>query len=268
MSSRKLDLTTIPELKLMKKIPKELFARGDISLLNRDKVSIVGTRRPSSYTKEFTYKLADGFAKLGYIVVSGGAMGVDATAHRGAGVKNSILVAGSGLNIKYPAVNRRLIEEIEEKGLLLSLFKDDFKPTKWSFVVRNELVVALGKILIVPEADLNSGSLRSVEFALRMKKDIYTIPQRLNESRGTNKLLSESKIKCIYDIDEFLESFRRDKEALSNGKNNLERENTIFEYLKSSPSLDEAYQKFGDRIFELELEGSIKVADGRVILLK
>jgi len=84
-----------------------------------------------------------------------------------------------GINIKYPAINKNLLCDIEKQGLLLSQFKKDFKATPWSFVVRNELVVALGDVLIVAEAQLSSGSMRSVEFALKMNKDIFVLPHRV-----------------------------------------------------------------------------------------
>ena len=150
----------IIELGEMKKYPKVLFYRGDLDLLKRPKVSIVGTRTPNLYTQQMTEQIAKALAKRGVCVVSGAAMGVDALAHEAAGADNTIAVLGCGLDIRYPAINSALITSIEEKGLLLSQFNDGFRATKWSFVVRNELVVALGDMLIVTEADMGSGSLR------------------------------------------------------------------------------------------------------------
>ena len=75
-----------------------------------------------------------------------------------------------GLDIRYPVINRPLIEGIENRGLILSQFNDGFRATGWSFVVRNELVVALGDLLIVTEADLKSGSMRSVEYGFENGK--------------------------------------------------------------------------------------------------
>lgn len=182
---------TIPELNLMKKYPKELYAIGNQELLKRPKVSIVGTRRPSNYTKQFTYALAQALSKRGVTIVSGVAMGVDAIAHHASKPENSIAVVANSLDIRYPAINKNLIEAIERHGLMLSQFPATFKATPWSFVVRNELVVALGDVLIVTEADENSGSMRSVEFALKMGKKIYVLPQRLDDSRGTTRLLEK-----------------------------------------------------------------------------
>ena len=128
----------IVALDRMKKYPPELFYKGNLALLERPKVSIVGTRRPSAYTRQFTFSLARALAKRGVCVVSGAAMGVDSIAHEGAGSDNTIAVVANGLDIRYPVINRTLIESIEKEGLILSQFNDGFRATGWSFVVRNE----------------------------------------------------------------------------------------------------------------------------------
>jgi DNA processing protein len=103
-----LDLS-LPELASMKKTPERIYCNGDTSLLARPKVSIVGTRRPSAYTRQMTYELAKALSKRGVCIVSGAAMGVDAIAHQGAGADNTIAVMATGIDIRYPAVNRDLI---------------------------------------------------------------------------------------------------------------------------------------------------------------
>ena len=254
-------LTHIEALEDMKKYPKELYAIGNQALLGRPKVSIVGTRRPSSYTKEFTYTLAQELSKRGVVIVSGGAMGVDATAHHAGKPDNSIAVVANSLDIRYPVINKNLIEAIERRGLVLSQFPATFKATPWSFVVRNELVVALGDILIVTEADERSGSMRSVEFALKMGKDIYVLPQQLNESRGTNRLLEEGLAKPIYNIETFA-----DKYGVKPTVENIEKDD-FFYFCQTSPTFDLAIEKFGSKVYEAELEGIIKVENGLVRLL-
>ncbi len=247
----------IAELSSMSKVPDRLFYLGNKELLQKPKVSIVGTRRPSSYTKDWTYKLAKELAKRGVVVVSGAAMGVDAIAHMGAKAENTVAVVANGLDIRYPAVNKNLISDIEQRGLVISFFEPGFRATKWSFVKRNELVVALGEVLIVTEADLNSGSLRSVEYALKMGKEIYVLPHRLNESLGTNDLLKDGKAEAIYSIEEFANRFGKIEDKKD--------EFTLF--LEKSPTLNEALVKFGDKIYEAELEGLIAIENGYVKLL-
>lgn len=251
--------THIDVLESMKKYPSELFYKGDPALLERPKVSIVGTRRPSNYTKQFTYSIAKALAKRGVCVVSGAAMGVDATAHSGAGEENTIAVVANGLDIRYPMVNRSLIEGIEKRGLILSQFNDGFRTTAWSFVVRNELVVALGDILIVTEADLDSGSMRSVEYALKMGKEIWVLPQRLDESLGTNRLLVEGKAKAIQDVEIFASRFGQAVQS------DIVKDE-FFYFCQTSPTFDDTVKKFGDRVYEAELEGTVTIHNGIVRL--
>ena len=251
----------IDSLDSMKKYPKELYYVGDLTLLDRPKVSIVGSRRPMGYTKEWTQKLSKELSSRGVVVVSGGAMGVDAIAHIGAGAENSICVCASGLDILYPRINRTLLESIYKKGLAISQFPKGFTPTPWSFVVRNELVVALGDILIITEANLNSGSMRSAEFALKMGKRIYVLPHRLNESLGTNSLLAQSLAEPILDIEKFCSKF-----GVVPRDDTLIRDD-FFYFCQNSPTLDEAVAKFGSRVYEAELDGVIKIDNGVINLV-
>ena len=136
------------------------------------------------------------------VIVSGAAMGVDAIAHQNA-IPNTIAVVANGLDIKYPAINKNLITQIETNSLVLSTYPKSSVARTYTFVERNELVVALGDVLIVTQADINSGSLRSVEFALKMGKKIYTLPHRIGESEGTNRLLNQGLATAIYNVDIF-----------------------------------------------------------------
>ena len=244
----------IQELEAMKKYPKKLFYKGDIQLLKKSKVSIIGTRRPSSYTKKFTHQLSKELSKRDVIVVSGAAIGVDAVAHTSAGSSNTIAVVANGLDIKYPAINAKLINSIENEGLVLSAYENGEKARNYTFVHRNEIVVALGDILIVSEADEKSGSLTSVKYALDMGKKVYTLPHRLGESLGTQKLVSKGLIEPIYNLEKFLNIFGEIKT----------QDSQLNTYLNTFPLYEEALAKYKDKIFELELEGQIRVENGYI----
>jgi DNA processing protein len=250
----------IKELESMKKYPKELFFIGNKTLLERKKVSIIGSRKPNQYARTKTYELAQKLSKNGVCIVSGGAIGVDAIAHKAAESKNTIMVAATGLDKRYPAINAKLIQEIEMHGLVLSQFKQGSLSTRYNFVLRNELVVALGDILVVTYADLNSGSMRSVEYALSMGKKIYVLSHRIGESEATNRLLSESKAEAIYDIDLFV------KELSGEIKKEPKESNSFLDFCKDSPSYSEVLQKFPSEVFEAELSGSIEVVNGTIVL--
>ncbi len=252
----------IKELENMKKYPKELYFIGNTQLLKRKKISIVGTRKPSNYTKEFTYKLASKLSQNGICIVSGAAMGVDSIAHSGAGLNNTIAVVANGLDIRYPSVNKNQIIEIEKNGLIISSFKEGEKARLYSFVQRNEIVVALGDKLIVTQADLNSGSMTSVEFAIKQNKEIFVLPHRINESLATNELIKKGLAKAIYDIDEFIEDIVG--VGLFGFENSFDE---ILEYCKSNPIYDEVLFKYPDKILEYELDGKIAIKDGKVFVL-
>lgn len=250
----------IPELTCMKRYPEKLYYRGDSRLLDRPKISIVGTRRPNPYTRAMTYELSKKLSLSGMVVVSGAAAGVDAIAHQGAGSENTIAILPCGIDMRYPAANASLIEAIEQYGLTMTPFAPDFTAREWSFVVRNEIVVALGDALIVTEADIGSGSMRSVEYALSMGKEIYVLPHRLRESAATRQLLSDGKATAIDDIDTFV--------ALMSQKGRNAIDDTPFiAYCRNNPTYEEVVGKFPSDIFEAELSGIIEVRNGRVAVV-
>lgn len=250
----------IPQLKNMKKYPNELFYIGNTNLLQTPMISIVGTRKPNSYTKEFTHKLASKLSLHGITIVSGAAMGVDAVAHKACQNYQTIAVVANGLDIRYPSVNKNLIENIEKQGLVLSAYEEKQKARNYTFVLRNEIVVALGEVLIVTQADLNSGSLTSVEYALKMGKKVYTLPHRINDSLGTQELVQKGLIEPIYDIDKFISSF-------TNTSAPKVLKDEFLEYCQNSPNYDEAVLKYSDKVFEYELLGKIEIKNGKIFLI-
>ena len=251
----------IDALESMKKYPQQLYCIGNTELLNKRKISIVGSRKPNQYAREMTHLLASKLSKAGVTVVSGGAIGVDAIAHKAAGADNTIMVAATGLDKRYPAINKNLISAIEQEGLVLSQFSEQTPSNKYNFVLRNELVVALGDVLVVTYADKDSGTMRSVEYALKMGKKIFVLPHRIGESDGTNLLLQENKAEAIYSIEKFVALFScvsEEKAAIT--------EDLFLSYCKTNPSYEEALKKFPERVFEAELLADIIVKNGRIFL--
>ena len=186
-------------------------------------------------------------------------MGTDRIAHEGAGNSRTIAVLPCGIDLRYPAENRELIGSIEREGLILSPFDPGFSAREWSFVARNEIVVALGDVLVVAEADIGSGSMRSVEYALAMGKPIYVLPHRIRESDGTRRLLAEGKAEAIDDIDAFVADITR------KGRQSVE-DTPFIAFCRSNPTYEEAMAAFPSEVFEAELGGMIEVRNGRVIV--
>ncbi len=250
----------IPELSSMKHYPEKLYYRGDLGLLQRPKISIVGTRRPNPYTRAITFELSKKLALSGMAIISGAAAGVDTIAHQGAGSENTIAVLPCGIDIRYPVANTELIGSIEKCGLTISQFEPAFLARDWSFVVRNEIVVALGDILIVTEADIGSGSMRSVEYAMDMGKPIYVLPHRLRESAATRQLLREGQAEAIDDIDAFVVHMSQ------KGRNAID-DTPFIAYCRNNPTYEEVVGKFPSEIFQAELSGIIEVRNGRVAVV-
>jgi len=242
---------------------KNIYYVGDLSLLKSRKVSIVGTRKPISYTKEMVFRLSNSLSKVGVSVVSGGAMGVDIIA-LDASLPNCISVMPCSLDLIYPKVNENKIKKIYENALAISEYEATFRATKWSFVQRNRLVTLLGEVLIIAEADLNSGSMRSFEWAKKYNRDVYVLAHRLGQSEGTNYLLKNNLAKAIYDIDEFIDSLNFEK--IESKKESLEDDDIIKFCLKNS-NYEDAIAKFGDKIFEYELYGKIAIENNFIRVL-
>ena len=221
----------------------ELFYKGNLELLKKPKIAIVGSRKASKYTKEMTFILAKKLSKK-FTIISGGALGVDTEAHRGA-FPNTIFVSPSSLDIIYPKANENLIKNIYKNALAISEYEKEYRPYKHTFLQRNRIIVKLSKFVIITEAETNSGSMRSYEWAKEYNKKVYVIPQRLKESSGTRYLAAKSLAEVIWDIDKFCKNL-----GIEDDKNIL--------------SINEAIKKYGDKIYEMELEGKVSIKNGKV----
>lgn len=248
-----LDMHVI-EFDILKSYPKELYYIGNKDLLLNKKISIVGSRRPISYTKQLTYELSSKLSLRGFTIVSGAAMGVDSISHNSSINYNTIAVMANSLDIRYPSVNSSLIKNIENNGLCLSAYEKNYKARAYDFVKRNELVVSLGEILIITQADLNSGSLHSYNFAKKLGKKIYVIPHRINDSLGTQNLIKNNLVEVIYNVDDFVNTFKKIDHI----------NDEIINFCKNTVSLDVALKIYGNKIYEYELDGKLYINNLKV----
>lgn len=249
-------LEILPQaLNRLKNPPKELNFIGDTSLLELPKVAVVGSRKASVYTKECVAALCTALKSANVCVVSGGAIGVDIAAHKAA-MPRTIGVFASGLDIIYPAQNKAAIKEIYAKGLALSEYDEGEPPIAYRFLERNRIVVGLSQALVVAQADLRSGSMQSARLAHELKIPVFVLPQRINESSGTNALLASKKAELIDDYVKFTSLFGEVKEQKT--------DDDIVKFCKNGVSLDEALSKFGEIIYEYELDGLVEISNLRV----
>lgn len=179
--------------------PAVLYYRGDPGLVAADSlmpiVAIVGTRDPTDYAKRWSHKLAAALAQSGVIVVSGMAEGVDTQAHLGCleAQGKTIAVLGTGTDIAYPPRNRGLYQQILERGLLLSEYPAGTPPSRPHFPRRNRIIAALSRATLVMEAPQKSGALITAYMANDYGRDVYVLPNSLDNPRAVGSLGLMSK---------------------------------------------------------------------------
>ena len=207
------------KLRYLDDAPMLLYCKGDISLLNTDAISIVGTRMPSNYGRYVTEKFAGVLASAGLTVVSGLAYGVDAISHRKALEVNgkTIAVLGGGLNHIYPEANTNLANEIAEKGLLISEYPPFAKPTKYTFPVRNRIIAGLSLGTLITEAGKKSGTIHTKEYALDYGRDVFAVPGNINslKSELPNSLIRSAQAECVLEPEDILIRYNMDSPKLA-----------------------------------------------------
>ncbi|MCR8695865.1 DNA-processing protein DprA, partial [Campylobacter sp. RM19073] len=160
-------------------------------------------------------------------------------------------VFGNGLDQIYPIQNSKIIKDIYENSLALSTYEPDITAKGWQFLERNLITVALSDAVVVAQADIQSGSMSSARAAIKFGIPLYVLPQRLGESSGTNELLQSGKAQIITDFDKF---------AMKFGVENYDNiGDEVVEFIKQNSNFDDCYAKFGDLIYEYELDGKIAI---------
>ncbi len=183
------------QLRSVPDAPPFLYMRGEIAIEDALAVAIVGSRRATPYGLDMAERLAGELATRGVTVVSGLARGIDSAAHRGAlgAGGRTIAVLGSGADVIYPPENRRLAEEITERGAVVSQFELGTRPLAFHFPARNRVIAALALGVVVVEAAERSGSLITAGLAAELGREVMAVPGRVTsaESRGTHGLIQD-----------------------------------------------------------------------------
>ena len=194
-------------LESIAKPPKRLYYTGKLPANRLPTVAIVGTRKPSSYGREVTERLAFDLAKQGIVIVSGLALGVDAIAHRAAIDANGLTIAvlANALPDIRPAANRDIGERIlRANGAIISEKDEDYQVGKWSFLERNRIVAGISDAVLITEAAARSGSLNTAMYALEQGKEVFVVPGNITStlSVGCNALLKQgaTPVTCAEDI--------------------------------------------------------------------
>ena len=159
--------------------PLILFYQGNLSAPNRKTMAMIGSRRASSFGLRIAETMAEGLSKAGVAIASGLAYGIDSSSHLGClkGSAPTIAVLGCGLDIIYPSGNERLKSRIlDQGGLFLSEYPPGEKPLAHHFPVRNRIISGLSQGVILIEARIHSGSMRTIDHALNQGREIFVYP--------------------------------------------------------------------------------------------
>ena len=195
-----------PLLKQINNPPDPLYYIGNLDLLRRECVAIVGSRRTTQYGRWTARTLGKKIAAAGGVVVSGMAAGIDACAHWGAidagetdGCFGTVAVMGCGIDICYPKSNRELWEKITSKGLVISEYGPGTEPARYTFPQRNRIISGVSGAVAVVQAPNSSGALITAECAVEQGRDVYAVPANINSeySFGSNKLLLDGAIPLV-----------------------------------------------------------------------
>jgi len=183
--------------------PILLWLRGpaDLRFSCLRSVSVVGSRAATAYGSHVATELAAELAGLGWAVISGGAFGVDASAHRGALAVGGTTVAvlASGLNFGYPKGNADMFAAIAHSGVLVSECPPDRSPTRPGFLVRNRVIAALSRGTLIVEAALRSGAINTARHAQELNRPVMAVPGPItsDQSAGCHELIRESAATCV-----------------------------------------------------------------------
>ena len=189
--------------------PCLLYVKGQLPLIDEEvAIAMVGTRKATPYGKETAEELAYAMAKQGALIVSGGAYGIDTSAHRGAlraGAK-TVALLGCGMDVIYPAGNEWLYRDVAASGALLTEYPPGTPPLPQHFPVRNRIISGLCLATVVVEAPERSGALITAHTALEQGREVFAVPGPIKApmSRGCNRLIADGEAHLVADTADVL----------------------------------------------------------------
>ncbi len=199
---------------LLREIPDPpvlLYVKGRLRGSLKLPIAVIGSRKCSDYGRETAAFFGKELASNGACVISGMAAGCDSEAAWGAlsaadAEYPTIAVLGSGIDVIYPANNRKLYDEISERCAVISEYPPGFQPRKETFPQRNRIISGLSKGVLVVEAAMRSGTSITVGFAHEQGREVFAVPGRINDvmCRGSNRLIKDGEAKPVFDVDDIL----------------------------------------------------------------
>lgn len=273
---------------LLKKIydpPLVLYVLGQFDEKDKYSIAVVGTRQPTNYGKIQAEKIVADLVAQNITVVSGLARGIDSIAHSSA-LKNNgrtIAVIGSGLDVIYPAENKKLFNEIKEKGVIISEFNLGTIPNAENFPKRNRIISGLTLGTLVIETAITGGAMQTARLALDQNREVFAIPGNLGvrQSEGTNMLIQRGEAELIKNAEDILTELElKLKPVLGKNIPKQQTDLTIFEEKIYNCLLNEPLQidKIAEmtnqstsdclvNLLSLEFKGMVKQLPGKMFML-
>lgn len=202
-----------PQLWLqLPKPPIIFFFQGNLAMLQKPMVSIIGTRKITPYGRSIAREFSRKLVELGWVTVSGLALGVDSQVHQASittGRQSTVAILPTGFNQFYPRQHMDLQQAIGRQHLLISEFLPDASVKKYHFLMRNRLVAGLSPATIVIEAANQSGSLITANYALQFNRDLFVLPGRITDEQSAGCLkLIDLGARPILSVEETLEDLQ------------------------------------------------------------
>ena len=278
------DLSYPDLLKQVYDPPYIIYALGNTDMLKKPMFAVVGTRKASIAALRMAYSISEGLSLNGITVVSGGALGIDTHAHKGALNEDgsTVCVLGSSLDWLYPRENKGLFSEIRKKGLIISEFRLDDIPKPYYFPKRNRIISGLSSGLLVVQAPKRSGALITAGFSLDQGRDVFTCEwdDRVIQGRGCGNLINDGAVR-VSTAEEILSHMNmkiNNKKPKKSGeyKKSLSElnimEKRVVKVISGSgihmneliKKLDTEYKEIVPVLMKLELKGFIKSHIGEI----
>lgn len=262
--------------------PPVLYVHGDYSLLTTPSIGIVGSRKPTTYGLACVKHFLPPLVHAGLTIVSGGAYGIDACAHRQTlDLKGStIAVLGSGLLRPYPREHQTLFKQIAEQGgAVISPFALQAEAQQWTFPVRNRIIAGLSQGTLIVQAAASSGALITARYALDENRQVFAVPGSIFDevSAGCHTLLTEGAVLVQDGTDvlkelglsttqgRFYQTTIQENPQPSIENTDLGQEDPLLYQLAKPISLDELIVRTGkteeelkNQLFDLQLEGKVE----------
>lgn len=273
---------------LLKKIydpPLILYALGEFDDNDKYSVAVVGTRQPTNYGKIQAEKFVADLVEQNITIVSGMARGIDSVAHSSA-LKNNgrtIAIVGSGLDIIYPAENKKLFYNIRDNGVVISEFNLGTIPNAENFPRRNRIISGISLGTLVVETAITGGAMQTARLALDQNREVFAIPGNLGvrQSEGTNLLIQRGEAKLVKNAEDILVELKLKLKPVE-GKNipKQQKDLTIFEEKIYNCLLNEPLHidKLAEKtelstsdclvnLLSLEFKGLVKQLPGKMFML-